>query len=218
MKADLHIHTTFSNDGRIDPYDAVELALERGLGCIAITDHNSFEAYDLIKDDGRLIVIPAEEVSSAEGHILAYGIDSVIPCRLSVVDTIDAIHDAGGYAFAAHPYRWRSGLGEKITLSNPFDGIEVANARSYLKDNKNAAALAIKVGCPVSAGSDAHTPPHLGSGYLTLSDDSRTWDEVVKEMMSSPQKATSDYRDMKNTLLYGFNSTRLWVSRGFKKM
>lgn len=218
MKADIHIHTTFSNDGLIDPYDVIDIALERGLGCVAITDHNSFEAFDLIKDDGRVIVIPAEEVSSAEGHILAYGIDSLIPCRLSVVDTIDAIHDAGGYAFAAHPYRWRSGLGEKIILSNPFDGIEVANARSYRKDNKKAAALAKRKGCLVSAGSDAHASDYLGSGYLTLSDDLTSWEEVIKEMMASPQKATSSDRDLKSTLIYGFNSTRLWASRGFKRM
>lgn len=214
----MHIHTTFSNDGRIDPYEAIELALERGLGCIAITDHNSFEAFDLIKDDGRVIVVPGEEVSSAEGHILAYGIDSFIQRGLSVLDTIDAIHDAGGYAFAAHPYRWWSGLGEDVTLSNPFDGIEAANARSYRKDNRNAAALAKRIGCPVSAGSDAHTPPNLGSGYLTLSEDLSSWEEVVAEMMSSPQKATSANRHAKSTFLYGFNSIRLWMSRGFKRM
>lgn len=218
MKADLHIHTTLSNDGRIDPYEAVDLALERGLGCIAFADHNSFEAYDLVKDNGQVIVVPAEEVSSTEGHILAYGIDSHIPCRLSVIDTIDAIHDAGGYAFAAHPYRWWSGLGEKVTLSNPFDGIEAANARSYLKDNRNAAKLAKRMGCPVSAGSDAHTPEGLGSGYLKLSDGLKSWEEVVAEMMSSPQKATSSHRQLKSTVLYGYNSIRLWTSRGFKRM
>lgn len=218
MKADLHIHSTFSNDGLIDPYEAIELALERGLGCISFMDHNSFEAYDLVKDDGRIIVVPGEEVSSTEGHILAYGIDSVIPSRLSVIETIDAIHDAGGYAFAAHPYRWWSGLGKEVTLSNPFDGIEAANARSYRKDNRNAAALAKKMGCPVSAGSDAHTPEHLGYGYLTLSDNLKSWEEVVAEMMSSPQKATSSNRDLKSTVLYGFNSIRLWTSRGFKRM
>ena len=218
MKADMHIHTTFSSDGRTDPYEAVEVALERGLGCIAITDHNNFEAYDLLKDDGRLIVVPAVEVSSDAGHILAYGIDMDIPAKMSVTDTIDAIHDAGGYAFAAHPYRWWSGLGEEVILSNPFDGIEAANARSYRRDNRSAAALAKKMGCPVSAGSDSHTTRNLGEAYLELPDDLRTWEEILEAMMSSPQKFSSANRSVSSTIRYGVKAIGLWAGRGFKRM
>ncbi|MDD2410953.1 MAG: PHP-associated domain-containing protein [Candidatus Methanomethylophilaceae archaeon] len=218
MKADLHIHSSFSNDGRTDPVTIVDVAVKRGIGCIAITDHNSFEAYDLVKNDGRLIVVPGEEVSSKEGHILAYGIDRQIPRGLSVRDTIDAIHDAGGFAFAAHPYRWWSGLGEKTVLENPFDGIEAANSRSYRKDNAGSAALAARVGCPVSAGSDAHTTRHIGYGYIVLSDGPTSWTDVIKEMMSGPLPATSSSRHMKSTVRYGFKSIGLWMSRGFRKM
>lgn len=218
MKADLHIHSSFSNDGRIDPETILNVALERGLGCIAITDHNNFEAYDLIKGDGRIIVVPGEEVSSSEGHILAYGIDRHIPRGLSVIDTINAIHEAGGYAFAAHPYRWWSGLGEDVVLDNPFDGIEAANSRSYRRDNRAAAALAEKVGCPVSAGSDAHTTRHIGFGHIILPDGLRTWSEVIKEMMAGPLQAKSSNRYLKSTLRYGIKSIGLWMSRGFKRM
>jgi len=218
MKADLHIHTTFSSDGSIDPHEAVELAVERGLGCIAIADHNSFEAYDLIKDDGRLIVVPAVEVSSSEGHILAYGIDREIESRLSAKETIEDIHDAGGYAFAAHPFRWWSGLGKEVTLANPFDGIEAANARSYRRDNRSAAALAKKMDCPVSAGSDAHTADQLGKGYLVFPDNLRTWQEVVETMVSSPMEAVSANRSVISTLKYGTRAIGLWISRGFRRM
>lgn len=43
VKADLHIHTTLSPCGDIEmsPRNIVKKALERGLGIIAITDHNS---------------------------------------------------------------------------------------------------------------------------------------------------------------------------------
>ncbi|MEA4977801.1 MAG: PHP-associated domain-containing protein [Methanomassiliicoccaceae archaeon] len=218
MKADLHIHSSFSLDGRTDPVTIVDVAVERGIGCIAITDHNSFEAYDLIKDDGRLIVIPGEEVSSKGGHILAYGIDRQIQKGLSIIETIEAIHDAGGIAFAAHPYRWWSGLGEQAVLDNPFDGIEAANSRSYNKDNLGSAALAAKVGCPVSAGSDAHTTRHIGFGYVTLPDGLTSWSEVLREMMSGPLSAISSNRHTGSTLRYGIRSIGLWMSRGFRKM
>lgn len=218
MKADMHIHTTFSSDGSIDPYEAVEVAVERGFGCIAISDHNSFEAYDLIKDDGRLIVVPAIEVSSSEGHILAYGIDREIQPRLSARETIEEIHDAGGYAFAAHPYRWWSGLGEEATLSNPFDGIEAGNARSYRRDNRSALALSKIMGCPVSAGSDAHTIDQLGKGYIVLPDGLKTWQEVIETMMSSPQEIVTSNRSVNSTLRYGVKAIGLWASRGFRRM
>lgn len=218
MKADLHIHTKFSGDSSIDPYEAVEVAVERGLGCIAIADHNSFEAYDLIKDDGRLIVVPAVEVSSSEGHILAYGINRNIKPRLTARETIEDIHDAGGYAFAAHPFRWWSGLGEEVTLSNPFDGIEAGNARSYRRDNRSAAALAKRMGCPVSAGSDAHSIDQLGKSYLILPDNLKTWQDVIKTMMSSPQEVYSSNRSAISTMRYGVRAIGLWISRGFKRM
>jgi hypothetical protein len=103
-------------------------------------------------------------------------------------------------------------------LENPFDGIEAANSRSYRKDNAGSAALAARVGCPVSAGSDAHTTRHIGYGYIVLSDGPTSWTDVIKEMMSGPLPATSSSRHMKSTVRYGFKSIGLWMSRGFRKM
>ena len=137
MKADLHIHSIYSSDGKSTLEQIVNATLSRGFGCIAVTDHNSFEAYDLIKDRNDIIVVPGEEVSSAEGHILAYGIESEIERGMSVIKTIEAIHDAGGIAVAAHPYRWWSGLGEKNVVPE-FDAVEGFNSRSKKKDNARA--------------------------------------------------------------------------------
>ena len=64
MKADLHVHTLYSKDGKTTMEELVEYALKNGIGCVAVTDHNSFEAYEHLKDNGKVIIIPAEEVSS----------------------------------------------------------------------------------------------------------------------------------------------------------
>ncbi|MDR0309354.1 MAG: PHP domain-containing protein, partial [Candidatus Methanoplasma sp.] len=88
MKADLHIHSNFSNDGKSTVEEIIAEAERKGLGCIAITDHNSFEAYGLAKDNGKVIVIPGTEVSSKDGHILAYGIDRNIPRGMTIKETI----------------------------------------------------------------------------------------------------------------------------------
>ncbi len=218
MKADLHVHTLYSNDGKTTLEELVSYAVEKGIGCVAVTDHNSFEAYDQLKDNGRVIIVPAEEVSSKEGHIVALGIDRLIPRGRPIQETIDLIHEAGGYAFAAHPYRWWSGLGERNTLSYPFDGIEARNGRSIPSANVKSEALAKRIGKPISAGSDAHTPRHIGEGYVEIPDDVRTWQDVVDAIMAGKATAHSSSRKMKGTLKYGSKSIGEWMLRGFKKM
>lgn len=218
MKADLHIHSDYSNDGRSTPEEIIERAAEVGLGCVAITDHNSFEAYFDVKDNGKVIVIPAIEVSSEEGHILGYGIDRDIPRGMSIQKTIDAIRDAGGYAFAAHPYRWWSGLGAKNTLKYDFDGIEALNARSVISANRLSEKLARSTGKPMSAGSDAHSPFRIGSGYTVFPDGLKTWQEVLKVLMAGEVELFSLSRGKVSSLKYGAKSISEWAFRGFKRM
>ncbi|MBR2254200.1 MAG: PHP domain-containing protein [Candidatus Methanomethylophilaceae archaeon] len=218
MKADLHVHTCYSNDGKTTLEELVEYAVEHGIGCVAITDHNSFEAYEKVKDNGKVIIIPAEEVSSKEGHIVALGIDRLIPRDLGIQETIDLIHEAGGYAFAAHPYRWWSGIGEKNTRDYPFDGVEARNGRSVPSANRRSQRLADSIGKPQSAGSDAHTPRHIGEGYVILPDTVRDWREALQCIMGGVCEAHSSSRGYKGTIKYGTKSIFEWIFRGFKKM
>lgn len=218
MRADLHVHTCYSNDGKTTMEELIEYAERFGIGCVAVTDHNSFEAYGHLKDNGRVIIIPAEEVSSAEGHIIALGIDRLIPRDRSIQETIDLIHEAGGYAFAAHPYRWWSGLGEKNTLAYPFDGIEARNGRSTPSGNRRSQRLAARIGKPISAGSDAHTPRHIGEGFVEIPDDLKTWQDVVEYLMSGESVAFSKDRHIKATLKYGIKSIGEWILRGCHRM
>lgn len=81
MRCDLHIHSTAS-DGVYSPAQLVKMALARGMGAIALTDHDSTEgiAPALKAAEGTpLEVIPGVEISaevgSQEAHILGYYID-----------------------------------------------------------------------------------------------------------------------------------------------
>lgn len=80
-KADLHVHTTYS-DSSLRPEEVVRYAKKIGLCCVAIADHDSVGALDEAIDAGStcdIEVIPAVEVSSEEDgrelHILGYYID-----------------------------------------------------------------------------------------------------------------------------------------------
>ncbi|MFA6802962.1 MAG: CehA/McbA family metallohydrolase [Candidatus Methanomethylophilaceae archaeon] len=217
MKADLHVHSTFSTDSRSRPEDIIRAAVSMGLGCVAITDHNSFAAYEQVKDNGEIIVIPGEEVSSKEGHILALGISMHIPRDMGVEETIDAIHDAGGVAFAAHPYRWWSGIGEE-NIVDSFDGIEALNGRSTKSGNRKSLALSERVGKPITSGSDAHSTRRIGTSYVEVSDECRTWQDVIREIMDKNAVPHSLNRKMSSTLRYGFKAITEWIRRGFRRM
>lgn len=217
MKADLHIHSLYSNDGKSTIEEIINSAVFRGLKCIAVTDHNSFESYDHLKGQKDLIVIPGEEVSSKEGHILAYNIDREIRRGMSVMDTIDAIHDAGGIAVAAHPYRWWSGLGEKNVVPE-FDAVEGFNARSKKRDNSRSFSLAMNMGKPVTGGSDSHSPGSIGKAYTVFSDDLKTKEDVIRAIMNHETEVDGISRSSVESLKYGGKSISQWMGRGFRKM
>ncbi|MBL7085312.1 MAG: PHP domain-containing protein [Candidatus Omnitrophica bacterium] len=79
--ADLHIHTKFS-DGTFAPEQVVKEAQEKGLSCIAITDHDEVSGIEPAIKEGKNLgieVIPGVELSAEindyEIHILGYFID-----------------------------------------------------------------------------------------------------------------------------------------------
>ena len=105
-KIDMHVHTKESKDGKYDVKDMIRRAKEIGLHGIAITDHNSTDAWDRAMKYGEeygIIIVKGEEISSKGGHILAYGIKEMIEKDLSPEKTLDEIKKQDGVAIAAHP-------------------------------------------------------------------------------------------------------------------
>ena len=217
MKADLHIHSSFSNDGKSTVEEIMEAARTRGIGCVAIADHNTFKAFEAASEYRDIIVVPAEEISSSEGHILAYGINEEIGRGKGILETIDAIHDAGGIAVAAHPYRWWSGIGEKNVV-NEFDAVEALNARSTEGSNGKARTLALNMNKPMTAGSDAHRADNVGDAYIEFSDEITDWESVIKAVMNANANTGGKHRNRADTLRYGYKSITEWIGRGFRKM
>lgn len=81
MPADLHLHSIYS-DGSFPPSELVEMAVQKGLDTIALSDHDTVEGISEMIAIARLKgidVVPAIEFSTyqngAEIHILGYYID-----------------------------------------------------------------------------------------------------------------------------------------------
>uniref|UniRef100_Q31G97 Polymerase/histidinol phosphatase N-terminal domain-containing protein n=1 Tax=Hydrogenovibrio crunogenus (strain DSM 25203 / XCL-2) TaxID=317025 RepID=Q31G97_HYDCU len=73
MKVDFHCHTSIS-DGSLTPKALVDLAKEKGITTLAITDHDTTHGYELIKDYAKeqdLELIAASEISCQwKGHTI----------------------------------------------------------------------------------------------------------------------------------------------------
>src|ERR671937_28441 len=92
---DLHTHTSWSHDCRVEVGELLDQAELEGLGAIAVTDHNALggalEAVELAR--GRdLLVVPGEEVKTeSQGEVIGLFLSEEIPRGRSFAETVAAI-------------------------------------------------------------------------------------------------------------------------------
>jgi len=173
IRADLHNHTHFSPDSILSPKDLARRARETGLGCVAVTDHNTVRgglaACEIA--DGILVIV-GEEVRSSEGEILGLFLTKDVPRGLPARETIARIKEQGGLVGVPHPFdTLRSALREDVLLAeiHRIDFIEALNSRIVFPiHNKRALEFARKHKLPVSAASDAHSPREIGRSYVEM--------------------------------------------------
>lgn len=189
LSLDIHVHSEASFDGR----DPVDLLLEQaeavGLDGIAITDHDRMWATHEAVQRGPLydlVVIPGVEVSTADGHVLALGVENEIHPGLSFTETIERIRDDGGIAVVPHPYqRSRSGVLANISTDElaTADAIEVYNSRLLTgRSNRQARQFAKRRGLPMTAGSDAHICEMVGQAVTKVDPPEKTVDAILEEI------------------------------------
>ena len=181
-RADLHMHTSFS-DGWPSPGALVDHVAQAGeLDVIAVTDHDTIEgalrAAELAaaRPDAPAVIV-GEEVSSRHGHILGLFLERRVRPGLSAAATVAAIHDQGGIAIAAHPF-WRTerqGRGRRVhgvgwwAADIEFDAIEVENATpGFYLFNQMARRLCEAAGRAEVGNSDAHIVDAIGLAYTTF--------------------------------------------------
>ena len=174
LKADLHVHTRYSEDAISPPKLIVQHCLKVGINCLAVTDHNEISGAFEVKRLAPFKVIVGEEVLTNQGEIIGYFLKEKIPDRLSPEETVARIKAQGGLVCVPHPYDLlRSGTRihpqalEEILPD--ADLIEVFNSKSMLlRDSTRALKLAQKHGLPGTAGSDAHIIREIGSTYMEI--------------------------------------------------
>jgi predicted metal-dependent phosphoesterase TrpH/glycosyltransferase involved in cell wall biosynthesis len=176
VMCDLHMHTDHSPDCATPVDVLLETAKRRGLGAIAITDHNEISgAHEARARANGIKVIVSEEVKTAhEGEVIGLFIEEKIPRGMSLKETIDAIHAQGGLAYVPHPFDRLHAVPDYehlLKVVDDIDVLEVFNARVAVPGfNEEARRFAAKYHVVAGAGSDSHVTQGLGTVKIRMRD------------------------------------------------
>ncbi|MHA1168410.1 MAG: PHP domain-containing protein, partial [Candidatus Hodarchaeales archaeon] len=111
MLIDTHLHSV---NGSADSNLSIQMIaknLHPKIEVIVITDHDFLPSNtEPIFVQGRLVLFGVE-LTTFQGHLLAYGIRELPSTNLEVREVIDFVHDQDGVVIAAHPFRDYLSLG-----------------------------------------------------------------------------------------------------------
>jgi predicted metal-dependent phosphoesterase TrpH/glycosyltransferase involved in cell wall biosynthesis len=179
IHVDLHMHTDHSPDCATPVDVLLATARDRGLGAIAITDHNevsgALAAREVADEMGGIKVIVAEEVKTAEqGEVIGLFIEEKIPRGLTMAETIAEIRRQGGLVYVPHPFDRLHSVPDYehlLGIVEEIDILEVFNPRvAFSAFNEEAERFAAKYRIVPGAGSDSHVAQGLGSVMIRLHD------------------------------------------------
>lgn len=165
IRVDPHLHTTASYDGYTAPVELLERAAAAGLDAVVVTDHDAVSGARTVArlaPEYDVVGIVGCEVSTADGHLLAIGVDSAPEPGRPLRETARRVRRNGGLSVVPHPFQ-RSRHGARARAIADVDGVEVYNAHALTGlRNTQAARFAAREGYPSFGGSDAHRPATVG--------------------------------------------------------
>jgi PHP family Zn ribbon phosphoesterase len=197
-KVDLHVHTPKSacySDKSVTPGQIVDAALAASLEVIAVTDHNTVEAVDGIRQiAGKkgLFVFPGVELSAKEGHVIAiFELDMPLERLEDFLDYVQIaregwgdghtmagsgieevfqkIAERGGIAIASHIDRWPIGF---------LETNEPRGVKRRIHSNKYLSALEITIPESKSAWNAGLVPGYPKKYACVQGSDAHASDEI----------------------------------------
>lgn len=201
--ADLHLHSIYSADGTCSIEAILFKAQQRRLNVIAITDHNSMEgvseAQHLMKKY-QVQVIPAMEISTADGHLLAYEITEPVPRGLSLIQSILLVREQGGFCTVPHPMSFGSDAIQQQVLADALKDPAIANTILGIEEingglfrcNHRAVGLAKKHRLAAVGNSDSHCIDSVGRVVTRF--DGTTIEDLKNSLLKQMTSAQWHYR------------------------
>jgi predicted metal-dependent phosphoesterase TrpH len=178
IRADFHTHSIGESSfgPRSEELIArhLEAAVEVGLDCLTVSDHNDLRPGLLAREYAArrqlpLLVVPGMELTTQERvHLLAVGLEDAVDAWQPLTDTIARIRDVGAISVLPHPFY------AHLRSRTDVDAIERFNAQ-YGDFDLNGSRV------PLVGDSDAHSADDLrASAHYTLVEVSeRSWEAIA---------------------------------------
>jgi hypothetical protein len=130
----VHLHSVFS-DGTGTVEEIARAAARAGVDVVLLTDHDTMAAWPGWYGD-VLVLVGVEVSPKGENHYLAFGLDEPIDHGgLSGAEIVRAVHEAGGFGFAAHPFSKGSERFRQRPMAwSDLDGVDGIEVWSFVTD------------------------------------------------------------------------------------
>lgn len=221
VRLDLHVHSRHSPDSVLSIAEVIAHLDGVGLNGFALTDHNTVAGHpELATAQTRFpgyLLIPGVEVSTREGHLLAYGVSEAPPSHRPVAETVEWVRAHGGVSVLSHPFRRAHGVGRRVAESAAVAAIETVNGHNAPRANRKAASLAARRHLGVTGGSDAHALADLGRAFTQFPEGTTTLEGVVRSL-GVDRSTTAGGRGLRTAewVRYEWRTAVLRLRRGFR--
>ncbi|MBI4198733.1 MAG: PHP domain-containing protein [Chloroflexi bacterium] len=191
LRLDLHLHTCHSPDSLTSLEALARRCLTMGLGCVAVTDHNTLQGALSLREVAPFKVITGEEIRTSGGDIIGLFLVQPVPRGLTPGEAALAVKGQGGLVSVPHPFdTLRSSVISPRALEEvlPYaDMMETFNARNTNPmHDRQAAELAAQRHLHGVAVSDAHTLGEVGRTYMEVPE----YDGTPQGLLAALREAT----------------------------
>jgi predicted metal-dependent phosphoesterase TrpH len=194
IRADFHTHSIGDGTFGANAADLVaahlEAAMEAGLDCIGVTDHDDLRPGLIAveyaaKHSLPILVIPGMEITTDEGQLVGLGLSSPLPRWKSMTETAKAISARKGISILPHPFF------PQLRERNDVNAIERFNSRYGdfpVEEN----------GVAIIASSDAHSPAdlHASPYHVLVEVQELTWAAVSAAILERRVQIATEQRSL----------------------
>jgi predicted metal-dependent phosphoesterase TrpH len=180
----------------MSPTLMLKRAQEIGLTGVVITEHDWLWTEDELDElraaAPNLVVLSGVEVSTKQGHFLAYGVRDpfALPKNIGVAELCREVHRQGGAVAAAHPYRWGQPFDDILKEERPeLDALEMMSNNMDEDIRSRAATLNTRLRLAPIGNSDAHRVETLGCCYTQFASAIRDMKDLVEALRSRKTSA-----------------------------